>query len=83
MHSSVDGYLDCFHPLAVLNSAVMNIYVHVLVFTSGCIWNRSKHHSYTVISFFFCGSAAWFVGSQFPDQGLNQAMVVKTWNPNH
>ena len=29
-HSSVDGYLSCFHVLAFVNSATVNIKVHVL-----------------------------------------------------
>ena len=29
IHSSADGYLGCFHVLASINSAAMNIGVHV------------------------------------------------------
>ena len=31
IHSSADGHLGCFHVLAIINSAVMNIGVHVSI----------------------------------------------------
>ena len=31
IHSSVDGQLGCFHVFAVVNSAAMNIWVHVSI----------------------------------------------------
>ena len=29
IHSSLDGHLGCFHVMAIINSAVMNIGIHV------------------------------------------------------
>ena len=42
IHSSADAYLGCFHVLAIINSAVMNIGVHVSLSILQFVWKYKK-----------------------------------------
>ena len=49
IHLSVDGHLGCFHVLAIVNSAVVNIGVHVsfsILVSSGYMPRSGKAGSY-------------------------------------
>ena len=49
IHSSVNGHLGCFHVLAMVNSAAMNIGVHVtfsVFISSGCMPSSGIAGSY-------------------------------------
>ena len=49
IHSSADGHLGCFHVMAIINSAVMNIGVHVslsILVSSVCMPSSGIAESY-------------------------------------
>ena len=54
IHSSVNGYLDCFYVLAIANNAATNIRVHIssiIIFFSGYIPKSGSARSYDNFSF--------------------------------
>ena len=56
IHPSVDGHLDCFHILAIINSAAMNIGVHAsfqIMFFSGYMPRNGIAGSYVCSVFSF------------------------------
>ena len=42
VHSSADGHLGCFHVLAIINSAVMNIGVHASLSMLERVWRKGN-----------------------------------------
>ena len=59
IHSSVDGHLGCFHVLAIVNSAAINIQVHVtfwIMVFSGYIPSSGIAGSYGSSIFVFLGN---------------------------
>ena len=58
IHSSVDGYLGCIHVLAIINSAAMNIWVHVSFSIMAFLGYMPSSGTVGIIS---RGSVSWWV----------------------
>ena len=56
-HSSADGHLGCFHVLAIINSAVMNI--GVLVSLSDLVSSFAVFLPLQSLSVLNCGTESW------------------------
>ena len=69
----MEGHLGCFRVLDTVNSAAMNIKIHVsfqIMVLSGCMPRSGIAGSYGNSILFFCHTAR-LVGSLFPGQRLN------------
>ena len=81
IHSSADGHLGYFHVLAIINSAVMNIAVHMSLsdlISSVCMPRSGSGHS---IIFFWTGFKLFTLSLFFSMMSLSMAffLFIHSW----